>query len=450
LIFFAPFNKMPFVLQRGGHFLPAGEFRGEMKGVLAKLTHVFTPKIGPMRISRCWVREGDKIVLPRRFAIAAAHYGVPIVDRLPNGEDLTQKISFDLTPNQQCVHRAVMDEMAHGACLLDMPAGQGKTILAASVISALGRTALYVVHLTPLAKQVRDEFLRVGMNAEIFPKIGETTIITVQSLLRQKYDFASYGTIVVDEVHKYASAKWRGVFKYTSRYALGMSGTICDRADRPEIFYTMELCMGGAREPLRAKALAGWREDLAKFPAVVHAIYYTASPEYGQNIIHESTGKIFTPFMDKQFMSDPRRLQIIVDEIARLMPVHTGIYVFCSEREPLGRLCAVLQESACLHGCTPRTEQAAVIFGAKVILTTYGFSSTGLSLPRMTAVILATPRRSGTEQTIKRIMRHGSDMEITREIIDIIDCATALRRQFSARKKTYIANDIPIQRKYIE
>lgn len=435
---------MPLTLKRHGHTLDAAEVP-KLRSLLPKLHHIHTPTIGPQKISKAY-SLGNPCIFPRRVARFAASFGISVVNQLPLGEPLTQKFSsVQLTQNQQAAFAAVSAELHTGAALLDMPAGQGKTILAAALVSEFSVKALYVVHLVPLAEQVREEFTRVGMNAEIYPKRGETTIILIQSLLRCQEEFEDVGFTVIDEVHKYASGKWRKVFGYCSRYTLGMSGTVCDRPDRPEIYYTLELCLGPLREPIRAAKLEGWVNQTADFAATVKAIYYYGPSEFTENRIHESTQRIFTPYMDKMFMEDPNRNALILRELRRLLESnHTGIYVFCTEREPLHRLSALCEQSACLHGGISRGEHGEIMQYSRVIFTTYGFSSTGLSLPRMTAVILATPRRSGIEQTIKRIMRYGSDMTISREIIDIIDAGTVLRRQFSARKKVYRSNDIPI------
>jgi hypothetical protein len=74
---------------------------------------------------------------------------------------------------------------------------------------------------------------------------------------------------------------------------------------------------------------------------------------------------------------------------------------------------------------------------ARVIVTTYGYSSVGISIARMTAMVLATPRRNGHRQICARITRRDGDPTIPRVIVDIVDARTALRGQYYTRKKVY-------------
>lgn len=83
---------------------------------------------------------------------------------------------------------------------------------------------------------------------------------------------------------------------------------------------------------------------------------------------------------------------------------------------------------------------------AHVVLTTYGFSRRGISLPDMTALVLASPRRNGSTQTLGRIERRGSDESILRAVVDIVDVCTGLRSQASERKRAYIAKGYPVSR----
>ena len=81
--------------------------------------------------------------------------------------------------------------------------------------------------------------------------------------------------------------------------------------------------------------------------------------------------------------------------------------------------------------------------GAHVVLTTYGFSRRGISLPDMTALVLASPRRHGSTQTLGRILRRGSDESILRVIVDVVDVCTGLKSQSTERKRAYTMKGYP-------
>jgi hypothetical protein len=155
--------------------------------------------------------------------------------------------------------------------------------------------------------------------------------------------------------------------------------------------------------------------------------------------------------MIKQYLADPDRQELILAEVRRLLAsAHTGIFVFCLERDSLVVLRDMLaaenpfvpELSSVLVGGAKNASQA---MQARLILTTYGYSSTGISIQRMTAMILATPMRNGTEQVVKRIMRRGGDLAIRREVVDIIDSRTALSGQFYARRRVYERNGFDIE-----
>jgi hypothetical protein len=88
----------------------------------------------------------------------------------------------------------------------------------------------------------------------------------------------------------------------------------------------------------------------------------------------------------------------------------------------------------------------ARVIGAHVICTTYGYSRRGISLPEMTALVLATPRRNGSTQILGRVFRRGGDPEIERVIVDLIDTRTCLKSQYADRRKVYRAKNWPIER----
>jgi hypothetical protein len=83
---------------------------------------------------------------------------------------------------------------------------------------------------------------------------------------------------------------------------------------------------------------------------------------------------------------------------------------------------------------------------AHIVLTTYGFSRRGISLPDMTAIVEATPRRNGMRQILGRILRRGSDESIVRQVVDIVDCRTGLKGQAADRRKIYREKGYPISK----
>jgi hypothetical protein len=80
---------------------------------------------------------------------------------------------------------------------------------------------------------------------------------------------------------------------------------------------------------------------------------------------------------------------------------------------------------------------------ANVIFTTYSYMDTGKSIPKMNASIFASPRKD-PKQVIGRILRLGSNEDIRRQIIDVVDWRTTLKSQWYCRKKFYKEKEFDI------
>jgi predicted helicase len=74
---------------------------------------------------------------------------------------------------------------------------------------------------------------------------------------------------------------------------------------------------------------------------------------------------------------------------------------------------------------------------ANVILATYSMSSEGMSIARLNAVILASPRKK-VEQSVGRILRERvADRKISRIIVDVVDQHGLYQGQAKKRVKFY-------------
>jgi len=85
----------------------------------------------------------------------------------------------------------------------------------------------------------------------------------------------------------------------------------------------------------------------------------------------------------------------------------------------------------------------------RIILTTYMYSSVGVSIDKMTALVLATGRRNNMKQISGRIFRRGGDHTVKRELIDIVDNRTSLKSQVYDRKVVYKENLYEIESKTV-
>jgi hypothetical protein len=170
--------------------------------------------------------------------------------------------------------------------------------------------------------------------------------------------------------------------------------------------------------------------------------------------------------MNKQFLRDPFRNQLA---IAALRELYTWrgpegqqhcIYVFCEEVEPLdiiyrgfvdsfGEDAIVAPEIGKFTGGIKEAQIAAMRDGARIFLTTYGYSGTGVSIDKMTAIIFLTPRRANMKQILARILRRGGDQSITRRVIDIVDNKTGIKFQLGSRMLAYEYYGMEVENKKV-
>jgi len=157
---------------------------------------------------------------------------------------------------------------------------------------------------------------------------------------------------------------------------------------------------------------------------------------------------------------DEFRNNIIIDCIEKCLQDNLYTFVFADRREYLEKLRKKLiirigndtdsdilvtkSDYVRIVGGAKNAELDSAAKHSKVIFTTYQYMGTGKSIPKMNALVLATPRKSKMKQYIKRIFRLGSDAKINRIIYDIVDMKLTIKNQWSKRKEFYTDNNFKI------
>ena len=371
--------------------------------------------------------------------------------------------------------------IAGTACaILNLRAGYGKSFCAASLIQRLKVRTLIIVPAVNLANQMCKD-LNTALDAKIaiYKKVKATKagsikqdepdilIIVINTALKLPSEFfAKFSFVIFDEVQTLCTEIRRIIFaKATTHFMFGMSATTEDRNDPFDAVAHKELAMDGI---IRAENIPGFAYETAidpsrknAFDVDVTVIKYNGPAEFTQLICNETTGKPSTEKMLKQFMKDPYRVALCISCIKELLcwrgpeGQKHRIFVFCEEREPLQMFCDKLREmrddsendseialvtddlSGKLIGGIKDTDAANILKNARVILTTYSYSGTGVSIVDATAIIFTSSRKSNMKQITARIMRMGSDKSIRRRIIDIVDNKTFLRNHLAFRMIAY-------------
>jgi hypothetical protein len=173
----------------------------------------------------------------------------------------------------------------------------------------------------------------------------------------------------------------------------------------------------------------------------------------------------YTDYMHNQAIADPYRMTLVLDEIKKLYEWRGPnnerhlIYVFCEKLDPLDKTFEQLKaiygedlaipEFKSLTGGASESHLAQTRESASIILTTYGYGGTGISVNRATAILFLTSRKAKMKQILARILRRGSDLTIRRQIRDIVDIRTPLQHQLKKRMIAYEFYEMGISNRYV-
>lgn len=314
-----------------------------------------------------------------------------------------------------------------------MPTGAGKTYVGLGLIARLQRRTLVVCPKRDLV----DQWTKVA--AEFFVDASSVTAVCVASLYRtEPAYFTQFGCVVFDEAHCYASAARAAVLaKCQRKYMIGLTATP-RRKDNSHLI--IELNIG----PLfNALETPGYSHNPVTFAAEVRMIKY--SGPYRDNI-YNGQGDIDYSNTLNQILDDPARVRRIAEAIVDIDD--RNVFVFADRREYLLLLKAEverlrgLEEGGEYHvvlggGAKEEAEEAAR--SARVIFTTYQLYGTGTSIPRMNAIVFATPRKDSLTQPLGRIFRGTADIQTKRKVVDLVDWQVPVfRAQWRTRKALYV------------
>jgi hypothetical protein len=483
-----------------GFIIPVDTLRARLRtkynDLLNKLTITHYQKVGPPKRALMYgynTYGGVKCIqLPRTLAktFLGNHILESVENLLPELNKIRVRLNLDLFENQQlitdylCAGAFTPARVADGtACaLLNLRAGMGKTFVAGGVIARLGLRTLYVVPKRPLMLQavkdlracfypddggVPDIYIGAyGKTLKRDPstdvsKQGITVIVINSALERDEAFFRGYSLVIYDEVHSYCSDTRREIFrKCSTNVCFGMSATTEDRSDGFDPIAHKELAFDGI---IRAENVPGFTYEDVKFDCRAKLINYAGPPEHTHNLTHETTGNIFVSYMYKQYLRDPYRLKLVVDELIALYD-WTGdagqkhnVYLFAEEIDLLKIAMEALRAELAnrarddiiddiavpelglemFTGGLKDDQVSRIASDGRVLCSTYGYAGTGVSIPKMSCILFLTPRKAQMKQIMARVLRRGSDQTIPRHVIDIIDTKTCLRYQVGARMLAY-------------
>ena len=456
-------------------------------------TLTFIGAMGIPKKHKCaFVMKRQRLICVPRFGIFEilkskyhlANFGIDC--QIQPGLELDKSIQWlgSLRHNQKVVCGHIEKEYFNAkrlycgsaGCILNLEAGQGKSFVAAWFIARLRKKTAIIVHSSSMLKQWTDVLNACLSNVSVGyyygkKKIdGDVVIHIINSAVSKEIKMGDdgpikpieyynrYGFVILDECHLYANKFASAVFKRAQTpYMLGLSAT-------PD-----ENCMGfdpiawwGIGPVLDATTIDGYQSTQNEFAGHVHRIMYYGPPQYTRLIKNETTDMVDTASTINMICDDPYRSTIAVDCIIKCLDNDLFTFVFGGRKEYLERLRLLLISrqrdlADSVEYIYNDTDYTRVVGGStaedlerasklsKVIFTTYEYMGTGKSVPKMTGLVMVTPRKSKMKQYIKRVFRLGSDLSITRHIYDITDMKVSLGSQWHTRVKYYREKEFIIE-----
>jgi len=485
-----------------------------IKKVLNSLSNYFTIKyesyIGGKHIERKFasVKYADKYILlprygifnffpepihdcienlssPRKLPLQFDSKKYKVVSQIPAGDNLSieAKWSGELTENQKVISEYIMENIytkervdnGSAGLILNLEAGQGKSYLAAYMISKIQKKTLIILHTVSLLAQWEKVIkkcypdLTVGTYYHKKKKPGDIMLMIINSSLRDTFEidkeeldsltfFNQFGFCIIDECHLFNNNMGKEAYSMIqSRYMLGLSAT----PNGHKHGFDVQACwyIGNI---LCANRLPGFSVDAHKFEATIKRVMYYGPKSHTKLLVNAYTGDSDTTGTISMICDDHIRSQMVVDKIKECYKGGYYTYVFADRRTYLEHLRSMFIEQLNITDEETSIEEDFVkIVGgstqekldiaeskSRVIFTTYQYSGTGRSIVKMNASIFATPRRSNITQYANRIFRLGS--EPTRRIIyDIVDMKINIKNQWSTRKDYYKSMNYDIEEEKI-
>ena len=304
--------------------------------------------------------------------------------------------------------------------ILNLSCGKGKTVMALKKIAQRGYPALVIVNNTGLLDQWKDralEFLSLpeedigivqGPRGEWDKSlvIGMIHTIANRSGELEKEVRRRFGTIVFDEVHHLAAAKFSltAPLFYGNRYGLTATPK---REDGLEPVYYAQI------GPIFYTDTKGELESSIYFKPTD-----TQKPEDPREI-EDRTGEFSAGRMYKYLANHEGRNEVILDIVAKSLESGRKILVLVHAKDHPEILLGEFVASPCMNmytagavsGKTPGPQRTQIIEDSNVTFATFQVAKEGLDVASLDTLVLATPFKSwgGFQQGKGRIERRHKD-----------------------------------------
>lgn len=401
-------------------------------------------QIGKPSAFRVYLESNSSLFLPKSYGLK--HFGIPSINKLDIGEDISVPFKGSLRPEQDAPVEAFMaaayDPLKMGG-ILNMQCAAGKTVMAIYIICKLGKKAMVIVHKDFLIQQWKERIQEFAPSARIgllkAKKIDvadkDIVLASLQSLSMKEYEsevFNGFGTLCIDECHHTGAEVFSNAFKkINTRFTLGLSATVKRKDGLSKVF------MWHLGDIVFSK------KNNKKDVISVHVKTFEC---YDREYCEECTlfgSKPNTAKMINNICEYAPRVDFIVSKIAEVLEEEPErrILILSDRRGHLNnlmeKLVSVGLTDAGYYYGGMKQEDLKNSEGKKIILGTYSMISEGFDVKGLDTLVLASPK-SDIVQSVGRILREKPENRLhTPMVIDIVDDFSLFSRQAIKRQEYY-------------
>lgn len=415
---------------------------------LLRSTLIVTSKYDPEKRIPIYYEDNERFGFPRYHFKHIENVASKLVDMRSDGHPIELVFNVKLWDyQQQAIDRfKLLKAQGVTGFFLGAKPGAGKTNMGIKMIQLIGQTALVVVPKKDLIHQWRDRFLRdtslqasdIGiLMAGKNDWFGKKVVIgTVHTIAKDKFGerFKDYfGTVVYDECDSTVPPKTfapaAGMFH--ARYRIGMTASR-DRADQTHIVFEKHIM----------EAEINCETSNTMTPTALFVEFKESSGEMPYGL--KGIPRVGT--LTSLLAQNHRRNALIAKYTFMSYGEGRPTLVISNRKEQLKELRGLLIQqgvlpheigyyTASIDGKTFKKEQLrANAATCKILLGTYGMIGRGTDIPRLSALVLATPQ-ADLRQTKGRIERFITG-KLQPIVIDIYD-SHYIDTTNSAKKRYY-------------
>jgi superfamily II DNA or RNA helicase len=389
---------------------------------------------------KVFVESPTAYVVPLHWARRALEpWGVRYEDKRTPGDAArgdAANISFSGTLRAELrqpeAARAVIEGWkAHGGgAMLCLPVGFGKTTTALYLVGAVKKKTLVIVHKQFLAEQWLERVRQYlpGARTSVIQGAdcdtsGDVVVAMIQTLLSRRYDastFDAFGLTIADECHHIGAAAFsQCMWGQCSPRTLGLSATPTRKDGLSRV---VEWFMGPIAFHVR-------REN--QDTTTVRVVPYSCQAYDEPPPVNRRGDVCFTSIVTR-LVGDEARTLLVAREVERLTRRGHDVLVLTHRRQHVVDIAGAVRGLGCDCGTYVGGDKSCP--DTRVVVATYALTSEGFDLPRLNALVLATPS-SDVEQSCGRVMRGTTNSGSV--VVDIVDRWGVCYSQYAKRRAFY-------------